>query len=167
MTRAWNASASASARRPAPESARDRGGDTAAHGARGHHLHQHQHGEHQRHAGQRIGAELADEIRLDEANRRLHQHHEHIRRGESHQRAEDRALEQHAGSRVEASPFEVTRHVVGPRRSLVQVGDARLPASRISLRLQTLATRHPIPISMYPHPLYAFTCISAATHPDW
>src|SRR6266852_4395456 len=31
------------------------------------------------------------------------------------------------------------------RRSLPQVGDDRLPASRVSLRLQTVATRHPIP----------------------
>src|ERR671918_306325 len=63
------------------------------------------------------------------------------------------------------SSYQKRRHVVWSRGGLVQVGDARLPASRISLSLLTLATRHPIPISMYPHRLDVATCISSATGP--
>ena len=52
------------------ERARDRRRNAAAHGAGRHHLHQHQQRKHQRDAGERIGAELADEIGLDQADRR-------------------------------------------------------------------------------------------------
>ena len=84
------------------ERAGDRGGDPAAHGARRHHLHQHQHGKDERDAGQRIGPELGDEIGLDEPDRGLHEHHQDVGRGEPQQRSEDGSLEQQAGSRVEA-----------------------------------------------------------------
>jgi hypothetical protein len=54
---------------------RDSGGDPAAHGAGGHHLHEHDAREDQRDAGERIGAEPPDEIRFDETGGRLrHQH---------------------------------------------------------------------------------------------
>ena len=36
----------------------------------------------QRHAGQRIGAELADEIGFDQPDGGLRQHHQHVGRGE-------------------------------------------------------------------------------------
>jgi hypothetical protein len=39
----------------------NRGRDPAAHSASRHHLHQHQHGEHQRDTAQSVSAELADE----------------------------------------------------------------------------------------------------------
>ena len=89
---------------PASSSKRasNRGGDPAAHGARRHHLHEHQHGKDQRDAGQRIGPELGNKIGLDEPDRGLHEHHQHVGRREPQQRADDGSLEQPAGSRVEA-----------------------------------------------------------------
>ena len=47
----------------AAQCARDGGRDAAAHGARRDHLHQHDPGKHQRHAGERVGAELARRTR--------------------------------------------------------------------------------------------------------
>ena len=52
------------------ERARHRRGDAAADGAGGEHLHHHEAGEDQRHAGQRIGAELGDPPGLDQPGRR-------------------------------------------------------------------------------------------------
>ena len=66
MTSACSTSASASSRRPRAERARDRRGDAAAHRAGRDHLHQHHAGKHQRHAGQRVGAEPRDPERLDQ-----------------------------------------------------------------------------------------------------
>src|SRR5712691_9163195 len=63
MTIAWATSASAWARRPAPR-ARHRRGDAAAHAAGRHRLHQHDERERHRDPGQRVGAEPADEVRL-------------------------------------------------------------------------------------------------------
>ena len=63
----------------------DRRRDAAAHRAGRHHLHQHQHREDQRHAGQRVGAELADEVGLDQADGGLDHHHQHVGRREAQQ----------------------------------------------------------------------------------
>ena len=52
-----------------------------------------------------IGAELADEISLDQPDRGLRQHHQHVRRGEPDQRRRDRSLDQRAGARVVARSF--------------------------------------------------------------
>jgi hypothetical protein len=50
------------------ESARDRRRHAAAHRARRHHLHQHYDRKNQRHTGERVGAEHADEIGLDQSD---------------------------------------------------------------------------------------------------
>ncbi len=86
---------------PGAERARDRRGDAAAHRAGRGHLHQHHDREHQRHAGQRIGAELADEEGLDQPDRGLRDHHHHVGRGQPQQRRHDRRFEQAPGARVE------------------------------------------------------------------
>jgi len=83
------------------EGAGDGRRDPAAHGAARHHLHQHQDREDEGDAGQRVGAELADKVCLDESHRRLHQHHQHVRGGEAQQGARDRGLQEHPGPRVE------------------------------------------------------------------
>ena len=85
------------------ERAGDGGRDPTAHGARRHHLHQHHHREDQRHPGKRIGSEPADKIGLDQPDRGLHDHHQHIRRRQPQQGGSDRCLEQQAGPRVVCS----------------------------------------------------------------
>jgi hypothetical protein len=94
----------ASARRP-PPSARDCGRHTAAHGASRHHLHQHHHRKNQRHAGERIGAELADKISLDQSHRGVRQHYQDIGGSEPDQRRRDRAFDQRARARVVTRRF--------------------------------------------------------------
>ena len=47
-------------------------------------------GKNQRHARERVGAELGDEPGLDQAGRRLRQHHEDVRPGHAQQRRHDR-----------------------------------------------------------------------------
>ncbi|HEY2244892.1 MAG TPA: hypothetical protein VGH47_11850 [Xanthobacteraceae bacterium] len=69
------------------------------------HLHQHHHRKHQRHAGERIGAELADEIGLDQSHRGLRQHHQDIGGGEADQGRRDRAFDQRTGTRVVTRRF--------------------------------------------------------------
>jgi hypothetical protein len=85
---------------PGAERARDRRRDAAAHGARRHHLHQHQRGEYQGHAGKGGGPEPADEIGLDHSDRRLRHHHQHVGRGKTQQRSRERRLEQTARARI-------------------------------------------------------------------
>ena len=70
-------------------------------GTGGSHLHQHDDREHQRHARQRIGAQLADKVGLDEPDARLRQHHQHIGCGQAQQRGGDGCLQQHAGAGVQ------------------------------------------------------------------
>ncbi len=82
------------------ERARDRRRDAAAHRAGGEHLHQHHAGKHQRHAGERVGAELADPVGLDQPGRGLREHHQHVRPGHAQQRRHDRPLQQRARARV-------------------------------------------------------------------
>ena len=84
----------------AAERARDRRGDAAAHRARRHHLHQHDDREHQRDAGERGGAELADEIGLDQPDRGLRHHDEHVGRREPQQGRGDRRFEQQPRARI-------------------------------------------------------------------
>jgi hypothetical protein len=91
------------------QGARDRRRDPAAHRARRHHLHQHQDGEHQRDARERVRAEHADEIGLDEPDRSLHEHDEHIGRCQPEQRRGNRAFQQKARSRVHASDVRTSR----------------------------------------------------------
>ena len=90
----------------AAQGPRDGRGDAAAHRAGGHHLHQHHYGKYQRNPGERVGAELADEIGFHEADRRLHHHDEHIGRREPQQGGGDRRLEQRARPRVHASAHD-------------------------------------------------------------
>ncbi len=82
------------------ERTRDGRGDAAAHRAGREHLHQHHAGKHQRHAGERVGAELADPVGLDQAGRGLRAHHQHVRPGHAQQRRHDRPLQQQARARV-------------------------------------------------------------------
>ena len=51
---------------PGPQCPRDCGGNAAAHGSGRNHLHQHDHGKYQRHAGQRIGTETRDPPGFDQ-----------------------------------------------------------------------------------------------------
>ncbi|MNE35100.1 hypothetical protein D3C80_1288440 [compost metagenome] len=52
--------------------------DGAAYRACGTHLHQHDNRKHQRHRGQCVGTELADEVGFDEADRGLDDHYQHV-----------------------------------------------------------------------------------------
>jgi hypothetical protein len=56
------------------ERTRHRGGDAAAHAARGHRLHQHEEWVHERHAGERLGAQPAHEHRVHGADPGLQEH---------------------------------------------------------------------------------------------
>jgi hypothetical protein len=93
---------------PRAQSAGNGRRDAAAHGTGRGHLHQHDHREHQRHARQRIGAQLADKVGLDKPNARLRQHHQHIGRSQSQQRGRNGRLQQHAGARVQGVGHVVT-----------------------------------------------------------
>ena len=105
MTSACSANASASARRPAP-SARAIADDMPPPMAPADIICiSISDGKHQRDAGQRIGAELADEIGFDQPDRSLREHHQHVRRGEPNERCRDRPLDQCAGARVVAGFF--------------------------------------------------------------
>ena len=57
-------------------------------------------GEHQRHAGQRVGAETRDEPGLDQPGRGLRQHHQDIRPREAQQCRHDRPVQQRLGARI-------------------------------------------------------------------
>ena len=85
----------------AAERAGDRRGDAAAHRAGRQHLHHHEAGKHQRHAGQRVGAEARHPPGLDQPGRGLRQHHQHVGPGQAQQRRHDRPLQQQAGARAE------------------------------------------------------------------
>ena len=82
------------------ERAGDRRGDAAAHGPGREHLHQHDHGEHQRDGRQLRRAEDADIGRLADRHRGDHQHRRQVRQGQAQQRRQDRPLQQS----VAASP---------------------------------------------------------------
>ena len=82
------------------ERARDRRRHAAAHRAGRHHLHQHDAGKHQRDAGERIGAELADEIGLDQAGRGLHQRGDDVGDRQPQQGRRDRRFDQDFGAGV-------------------------------------------------------------------
>ena len=101
------------------ERARDRRRDAAAHRAGRQHLHHHEAGEHQRHAGQRVGAEARDPPGLDQAGRGLRQHHQDVRPGHAQQRRHDRAVQQAARARAHRR-----------RRAAVAAGAAQRPAAR-------------------------------------
>src|SRR5207302_7253142 len=99
----------------AAQGPRDGRGDAAAYRAAGHHLHQHHYGKYHRNAGERVGAELADEIGFHEADRRLYHHDEHIGHREPQQGGGDRRLEQRVRPRIHAIAHEScskTRQVV-------------------------------------------------------
>ncbi len=83
------------------ERARNRRRHAAAHGAGRHHLHQHDAGKHQRDAGQRVGAELADEIGFDQAGGGLHHGGDDVRDRQPQQGRRDRRFEQSSGARVQ------------------------------------------------------------------
>jgi hypothetical protein len=84
----------------------DRRRDAAAHGPCRHHLHQHHHRKHQRDARKGGGPELTDEISLDQPDRSLCPHHQHVRRGEPQQRRGNRLFEQRAcAGRVACQPL--------------------------------------------------------------
>ena len=78
----------------------DRRQDAAAHRAGRHHLQQHEQRKHQRHAGQRIEAELGDEIGLDQPDRRLHHHDDHVGQRQPQDGGADGRFKQHAGAWV-------------------------------------------------------------------
>ena len=61
-------------------------------------------GKDQRHAGECVGAELGDEIGLDQPDRGLHHRQDDVRPGEPQQRHSDRVFEQSLCSRVHPSP---------------------------------------------------------------
>ena len=130
------------------ERAGDRRHDPTAHGAGRHHLHQHQDGKDQRDTGERIGAELGDKIGLDEPDRGLHEHHQHVRRREPQQRADDGSLEQQAGSRVQAGDCGLRSDDV---RILDRAGHVRIVSSirhvvGLRLALETSAVAGGIPV---------------------
>ena len=81
------------------QGARDGGRDAAAHGAHRDHLHQHDPREHQRHAGECVGAELRHEPGFDQAGRRLRHHHQHVGPRHPQQRRHDRTLQQRPRAR--------------------------------------------------------------------
>ncbi len=83
--------------------------DAPAHRTRRHHLHEHQERENQRDTGERVGAEHADEVRLDKPDRSLHDHDEHVRGRELEQRRRDRRLQQKTRALIHAA----ARSVVG------------------------------------------------------
>jgi len=72
------------------ERAADRGGDTAAHGARRHHLRQHDEGEHQRDPGQRFDAEPADVGGFGHRHQGAAEHRDRIGKRKPQQRRQDR-----------------------------------------------------------------------------
>ena len=72
-------------------------GHAAAHAARGHRLHQHDQGEDDRHASQRVGAQPAHEVGLEDVDGRLHGQDHDIGRGQAQQGGRNRAREQAAG----------------------------------------------------------------------
>ena len=74
--------------------------DAAADRTGGEHRHHHEAWEHERHAGQRVGAEPRDEPGLDQPGRGLGHHHEHVRPGEQQERRDDRAVQQPPGARA-------------------------------------------------------------------
>ena len=79
---------------PGPQCPRNRGRDAAAHGAGGNHLHQHDNGKYQRHAGQRIGAEMRDPPGFDQPRRGLGQHDQDIGPSKTQQRRNDGSAQQ-------------------------------------------------------------------------
>ena len=83
------------------ERAGDGRGDAASHSAGGEHLHHHEHGKDQRHAGQRVSAEMRDPPGLDESGRGLRQHDQNVRPGQAQQGRNDRPLQQQARARIE------------------------------------------------------------------
>ncbi len=88
---------------PGPQRPRDCGRDAAAHGSGGNHLHQHDHGKYQRHAGQRIGAEMRDPPGFDQARRRLGEHDQDIGPSKTQQRRHDGSAQHLASARIDFS----------------------------------------------------------------
>ena len=74
--------------------ARHRGGDAAAEPAVRHHGHQHEDREHQRCAGERVGAEKADIIGFRDVHRGLRHQHGYRRQRELEQGGQDRSGQQ-------------------------------------------------------------------------
>ena len=87
-----------------PQRARHRRGDAAAHTARRHRLHQHDERERHRDPGQGVGAEAADEVRLQHVDGDLGQQHDHARCRQPQQGHRDRSLQQAAGRGVGEAP---------------------------------------------------------------
>ncbi len=85
------------------ERTRDRGENAAAHRAGGDHHEQHLHRKHERQSGERIGAELGDEIGLDQPDRGLDAHDHDIGHCQPQDRAPDRGFQQDTGTRVHRS----------------------------------------------------------------
>ena len=73
---------------------RNRGRHAAADAAVRHHRHQHQQRKDERDARDRVGAEKADEIRLSDADQRLHRQHDEDRPREPDEARRDRAVQQ-------------------------------------------------------------------------
>jgi hypothetical protein len=104
---------------PGAQSARDRRRHPAAHRASGSHLQQHEEREDQREAGERPGAEAADEVRIADRNQRLECDQQHARRRQARERRHNRRGEQPFGARIHGG-----RRVHGARHCMI----ARLPA---------------------------------------
>src|SRR5438093_6731735 len=104
MASAWSTSASASARRPAP-SARAIADEMPPPMAPADIICISITRKNQRHTGQGVGPELADKIGLDQPDRSLHDHHQHVRRCEPQQGPRDRCFEQQAGAWVEPGAY--------------------------------------------------------------
>ena len=94
-------SASASLRRPRPERTRDRRRDAAADCSRRKHLHHHEAGEDQRHAGERIDAQPRYEPGFDQTGRLPAPASPGCSARPAQQCRDDAALQQKAGARVE------------------------------------------------------------------
>ena len=112
--------------------------DAATHGARRHHLHQHDDGEHQRNACERIRAELADEIGFDEAHCCLSHHHEHVGPRKPQKRRSDRRLEQRPRAAVYFIMHRRCLHGPAfhpPPRTLYKVTRLVSRASCVTIRL--------------------------------
>jgi len=83
-----------------PERARDGRGDAATHAPGGHRLHEHDQREGDGDAGEGVGAEPADEVGLEDADRHLRREHDDVGRREREERRGDRTLEEPPGRRV-------------------------------------------------------------------